>query len=74
MDFLFALGAAQYKFEGKIFDFKEKEDCFGARAGLGLQVNFNEHFAVRALGRLVWLDSDYLDYIKEFTIGGRVYF
>lgn len=81
VDFLVALGGAEYRFEEEIepyspmhMSFTEKEDCFGIRAGLGLQFYLSDRVAIRALGRYVWLNSDYLDYIKEFTIGGRVYF
>ena len=71
---LLSLGAGNYNYEASILNFKEDDDCLGIRVGAGLQVDITKHFAIRMQGRLIWLDSESIDHMREFTIGTRIYF
>ncbi len=75
LEVLVALGAGQYEFEAELKGLaSESEKKFAPRAGLGLQYNINEYIGIRGMGRIVWLNSDYVDDIQELSIGARVYF
>src|SRR5574344_1095841 len=70
-----SLGVARYYVEAKIKSYKENENGFGFRYGLGLQYNIDEHIALRTMGRYTTLASfNSVSDIKEVTFGFRYTF
>lgn len=76
-----ALGLGQYDFTAKGHEIatgqklKHRDDSgIGIRMGAGVQYNFTDHFAVRAMGRYTWLDVDHVNHLQEFVIGARYSF
>lgn len=71
------LGWYTVKGEAKIgeYDSEMTEDGLGARAGLALQINFNDYVATRIGGRAVKMfDFDTVNYLAEFNVGMRFTF
>ncbi len=75
-----SVGLAHYKFKlkaGGDYEGSESESNMGYRLGLGAQYNFDEHVALRVMGRFVQLDDGSDDAIKnlaELTAGVRYTF
>ncbi len=53
---------------------KDNDAGWGYRLGAGLQYNFANDWAVRAMYRHVWVDKSVLDCMNEFSLGVRYYF
>ena len=71
------LGWYTVKGEAKIYgyDLEMTEDGVGARAGLALQINFNDYVATRIGGRAVKMfDFETVNYLAEFNVGMRFTF
>jgi len=48
---------------------KKSFNRVGYRAGLGLQYDFNKNIAARVIGRYSYVGADYLNNLKEVTVG-----
>ncbi|MDD4556618.1 MAG: outer membrane beta-barrel protein [Alphaproteobacteria bacterium] len=69
-----AIGWGQYKIKAKGFGMSGSERENAVRFGVGLQYNFNEHFALRTTARYARLNSDFAKNIGELSLGGRYSF
>ena len=78
LDLVGTLGLAEYKFKGNRMhpagQDKYKKDGIGIRMGGGLQYNFTDHIALRALARYNWVDISKVNHIAEFSAGLRYTF
>ena len=76
IDFIPSVGIGRYEVEVNIDDWgSDSEDGLGLRAGLGMQINFNENIGLRISGRYVHLDDfESADNIMEFSTGLRFTF
>lgn len=52
----------------------EDKDGIGYRMGIGVQYNFDEHWAARLVGRYAAIDMDNVDHIVDITAGVRYHF
>lgn len=74
-NFLGSLGLANYRWTFKYPDVASKhQNRIGYRAGVGMQYDFTDHFAVRVMGRYTYLGMARLNNLKEVTAGIRYYF
>lgn len=79
---LFAMaGIGHYKFDLKIdqkilddLDVHATTDETAFRAGLGVQYNINDKWAIRGMARYHHIDNDYFDYVGDVTVGVRYSF
>lgn len=70
-----SLGLANYRVRFKYPDVKSKhQERIGYRAGVGAQYDFNDHWAVRVMGRYTYLGMARLNNLKEVTAGLRYSF
>ena len=70
-----SLGLANYRFSFRYPDIASKtQDRIGYRAGIGMQYDFNEHFAMRVMGRYTYLGMNRVNNLKEVTAGLRYMF
>ncbi|MBR6409446.1 MAG: porin family protein [Alphaproteobacteria bacterium] len=70
-----SLGLANYRFDFKYPDVaSKKQNRMGYRAGIGMQYDFNEHFAMRVMGRYTYLGMNRVNNLKEVTAGLRYMF
>jgi len=70
-----SLGLANYRFDFRYPDIASKsQNRIGYRAGLGMQYDFNEHFAFRMMGRYTYLGMNRVNNLKEVTAGLRYMF
>lgn len=70
-----SLGLANYRFSFKYPDIASKsQNRIGYRAGIGMQYDFNEHFAFRMMGRYSYLGMSRVNNLKEVTAGLRYMF
>lgn len=53
---------------------KDNDSGWGYRLGAGVQYNFANNWAARAMYRHVWVDKSVLDCMNEFSLGVRYYF
>ena len=76
IDFIPSVGIGRYEVEVSVDDWgTDSEDGLGLRAGLGMQINFNENVGLRIGGRMVYLhDFESVSYIMEATTGLRFTF
>ena len=80
VDLLAMAGVGYYNFDIKLdqklddleVHLTKNETAF--RAGLGVQYNINEKWALRGMARYHHIDSDYFDYIGDITVGVRYNF
>ena len=68
------VGIANYNFKVKTDAGSDDKNHMGYRAGLGMQYDMNEHWAMRVVGRYTYVDSQVLDNLKEVTAGIRYSF
>lgn len=68
------VGLANYNFKVKTAAGSEDKNHMGYRAGLGVQYDMNEHWAMRVIGRYSYIDSAILDNLQEVTAGIRYTF
>lgn len=68
------VGLANYNFKIKSDRNSVDKQRIGYRAGLGAQYDINENLAVRVVGRYSYINSRYLDDLKEVTAGIRYTF
>lgn len=70
-----SLGLANYRFDFRYPDIASKsQNRIGYRAGVGMQYDFNEHFAFRMMGRYTYLGMNRVNNLKEVTAGLRYMF
>lgn len=69
VDLIGAVGIGQYEFRAG-----GDENDLGYRIGVGAQYSFNDNWAARAMVREVFLDSDTMDDMLEFSAGVRYNF
>lgn len=70
-----SLGLANYRVRFQYPDVKSKhQNRIGYRAGVGMQYDFNEHWAARVMGRYTYLGMARLNNLKEVTAGLRYSF
>ncbi|MBO4294272.1 MAG: porin family protein [Alphaproteobacteria bacterium] len=70
-----SLGLANYRFDFRYPDVANKsQNRIGYRAGIGMQYDFNEHFAFRMMGRYSYLGMKRVNNLKEVTAGLRFMF
>ncbi|MBR6327659.1 MAG: porin family protein [Alphaproteobacteria bacterium] len=70
-----SLGLANYRFDFRYPDIASKsQNRIGYRAGVGMQYDFNEHFAFRMMGRYTYLGMNRVNNLKEVTAGFRYMF
>ncbi|MBR2298957.1 MAG: porin family protein [Alphaproteobacteria bacterium] len=70
-----SLGLANYRFDFRYPDIASKsQNRIGYRAGIGMQYDFNEHFAMRVMGRYTYLGMNRVNNLKEVTAGFRYMF
>ena len=76
IDFIPSVGIGRYEVEVNIDDWgSDSEDGLGLRAGLGMQINFDENIGLRIGGRYVHLDDfESADNIMEISSGLRFTF
>ena len=76
IDFIPFVGIGRYKLKLDTNGYgSDSEDGFGLRAGLGMQINFNENIGWRIGGRFVYLDDfESADSLIEFSTGLRFTF
>ena len=68
-------GLANYRFDFRYPDIASKsQNRIGYRAGVGMQYDFNEHFAFRMMGRYTYLGMKRVNNLKEVTAGFRYMF
>jgi len=68
------VGLANYNVKIKSSDGSVDKQKLGYRAGIGAQYDINDNWAVRLVGRYSYIDSKYLDNLKEVTAGIRYTF
>ncbi|MBR1605098.1 MAG: porin family protein [Alphaproteobacteria bacterium] len=68
------VGLANYNFKIKDAFGSNDKNHMGYRAGLGIQYDMNEHWAMRVVGRYSYIDSKMLDNLMEATAGIRYSF
>ncbi len=74
-NFLGSLGLANYRFKFKYPDVSSKhQERIGYRAGVGMQYDFNEHWAARVMGRYTYIGMARVNNLKEVTAGLRYSF
>ena len=72
---LASLGLANYRFDFRYPDITSKsQNRVGYRMGIGMQYDFNEHFAFRMMGRYTYINTDRVNNLKEVTAGFRYMF
>ncbi|MBQ7660094.1 MAG: porin family protein [Alphaproteobacteria bacterium] len=70
-----SLGLANYRFKLGYPDVASKtQNRVGYRAGIGMQYDFNEHFAMRIMGRYDYIGMKRVNNLKEVTAGLRYMF
>lgn len=69
VDLIGSVGIGQYEFRSG-----GDENDLGYRIGVGAQYSFNNNWAARAMVREVFLDSDTMDNMLEFSAGVRYNF
>ena len=76
IEFIPSVGIGRYKVKADIAGYGSvSEDGLGLRAGLGMQINFNENIGLRIGGRYVHLDNfESADNIMEISSGLRFTF
>lgn len=68
------VGMANYNFKVKTAAGSDDKNHMGYRAGLGVQYDMNENWAMRVVGRYSYIDSKVLDNLQEVTAGIRYTF
>lgn len=68
------LGLANYNFKVKTDTGSDDTNRMGYRAGLGMQYDMNEAWAMRVVARYSYIDSKVLDNLQEITAGIRYTF
>lgn len=70
-----SLGLANYRFDFRYPEIaSKKQNRIGYRAGVGMQYDFTEHFAMRVMGRYTYLGMNRVNNLKEVTAGLRFTF
>ena len=68
------VGLANYNFKVKNETGSKDTNHMGYRAGLGMQYDMNENWAMRVVGRYSYIDSKVLDNLQEVVAGIRYTF
>ena len=68
------VGMANYNFKVKTAEGSSDKDHLGYRAGVGVQYDMNDKWAMRVVGRYTYIDSAILDNLQEVTAGIRYTF
>ncbi len=74
LSLLGTVGMANYNFKVKTDAGSNDKNHMGYRAGIGMQYDMNENWAMRLVGRYSYIDSKVLDNLEEITAGVRYTF